>query len=56
MRNLLNVTKIFIQGVAFPTVPVRLIAPYIKSFLGKNLSEKIHAVRKWLLPYIFTIH
>jgi glycosyltransferase involved in cell wall biosynthesis len=41
---------------AFPTVPVRLIVPYIKSFLGKNLSEKIHAVRKRLLPHIFIIH
>jgi glycosyltransferase involved in cell wall biosynthesis len=40
---------------AFPAVPVRLIVPYIKSFLGKNLSEKIHAARKRLLPHIFII-
>jgi hypothetical protein len=41
--------------VSFPNLPVRIIVPYVKSFLGKDLSGKIHAAKKRFLPHIFTI-
>ncbi len=33
---------------SFADVPVRLFIPFIKSFLGKRVSDKIHTVRKKL--------
>jgi glycosyltransferase involved in cell wall biosynthesis len=33
---------------SFPDVPVRLLLPFTKSFLGKGMSERIHAIRKKL--------
>jgi glycosyltransferase involved in cell wall biosynthesis len=30
----------------FPRIPLRLFIPYVKSFLGKSVSEKIHAARE----------
>ena len=32
--------------VTFPRLPVRLALPFIKSFLGKRLADKVHDVRK----------
>jgi glycosyltransferase involved in cell wall biosynthesis len=40
----------------FPRVPVRLIAQYMKSFLDKNLFQKIHAAGKRLMQQLFMIH
>jgi hypothetical protein len=31
---------------SFPRVPLRLSIPFIKSFLGKNFSNRMHKVRK----------
>jgi len=31
---------------AFPQIPLRLLVPYVKSFLGKSVSDKIHAARQ----------
>jgi len=34
---------------SFPRVPLRLSIPFIKSFLGKTLADRIHNVRKRLM-------